>query len=253
MSLTATLNASHGSVAVFCCVLLLGILLYRMASVVCWVFISTTIFVMNPSENKTLHRLARLTLVGGGTGFLLQCVLSVGRVFVACVRALMLVVYAMLPFLLLGLGMALVQERWVEAVFMVSEGLDDSMMLRGLITVPINTVAAIGSYVLPLWNLGWLVLFHFPLQLLVWFLRGSEANHITMALRELGAAAPPLAAAAGAFASANMRDCTPLSFCVNVSFEEVCVSTKNLDLMAQTCLDASTRFVLVHLDAPSRN
>jgi hypothetical protein len=188
-------NDSLGAIAAFCGTVLLGMLMYRLISVVLWMFLGGT-----PDKIQTY---ARLGLLNAGTGFLMQICISLARLSSTAARTLFALVWNLLPFIVFGVVMALLQERWAEGMIMLADGV--TLTVRFLVG-PIKTVGDAGAHLMPVYNMIVYALFHFPSELLLWLLRDSQ--HMAGALRDASAAVSPLMTAAGAFVDANiMEEC----------------------------------------------
>ena len=225
-------NNNLDAVAVFCCVLLLGILLYRMAQILCWVILSLC---FTPQKNL-LQRYGHGQIIGGGIDFLLHVGVSLLRLIAMAARALMWTIYTLFPLLVLALALVLLQERWTEFMLMLASENETLKVMRWFIMAPFIALAEIGAYALPVFNLAVLVLIHLPLQILMRFFMmlgtNDEAYNLILFFREIGAAGPPLAAAAAQFVTANSPDyCKPLFLDDN----------NNIEGIAQTCFSTNNR------------
>lgn len=239
-------NNNLDAVAVFCYVLLLGILFYRMAQIVCWMALSL-FFVSTAPKNsyfKLLERYGHAQLFGSGIDFLLHTGVSLLRLIAMFFRALMWTIYSLLPLLALALLLVLLQERWAEFMLMLASENETLRVMRWFILAPFIALAEIGAYALPIFNLAVLVLIHLPLQLLLrFFMVGGDHGYIFLFFREIGAAGPPLAVAAAQFVTANSVDCNRLfNNNYNISFDDTTTATISpIESIAQDCFLSNSR------------
>ena len=236
-------NDSLGVIAAFCCIVLLGILLYRVISVVLWMILGTR-------DTDKIQKYARLSLLNAGTGFLMQICISLARVFSIAVRTFFALVVNLLPFIAFGVILALLQERWAEGMIMIADGV--TLTVRSLVG-PIKTLGEIGAHVMPIYNMIMYTAFHFPTEFVLWMLRDS--HHMAGALRDLSASASPLMRAAGAFVDANImaacqfsRQVCDVTSCVTVHDPTVCMdpSLRGMDFMPafHNLMSASEKAIL---------
>ena len=224
-------NDSLGAIAAFCSTVLLGMLLYRVISVVLWMILGWT----RGNTPDKIQTYARLGLLNAGTGFLMQICISLARLSSTAARTLFALVWSLLPFIVFGVTMALLQERWAEGLIMLADGV--TMTVRVLVG-PIKIAGEAGAQLMPLYNMIMYTLFHFPTELLLWLLRDS--HHMSGALRDVSAAVSPLMTAAGAFVDANiMEECRvsrqicDVTTCFTVRDPAACMDhrTRGMDFM----------------------
>ena len=256
MTLTALLNANMGAIATVCSVILLGILLYRITHIFCFLIVSAVLVIIPHKKTASssifsspLERFARLGLVGYAIQFFVLVFLTAVHITIAIMRAVLFVCYAMLPLLLLSLGLILVQEQWSSIMLVLVEIFNGplSSTLHTYLLAPLTILDKVGTFVLPLFNFGVYVLLQIPSQLLMWFLNGEGATHLGMALSELSLAAPCLAQSGRAFVAANTITSCTQEYCSNLtesteggSGAVSCIAV-GPTIAAQACLRAATR------------
>ena len=189
-TVTASLNASLLPVAVGCGVVLLSVLLYRVTNILVGLLLNAMLAVTavgNPAQ-----RLSQLGLIGNAAQFAATVFLALLRLGEAAFRALWMVVWAMLPFLVLASVLAVMEVRWYETMAVLTDGFNHgplSSLLRTVVLTPLQVLDAVGSAVLPIYNFGVFVFVQAPLTLLMWLLRGEGLAHFAAAFGEARLAA----------------------------------------------------------------
>ena len=213
MTPTAVLNAHLPETATAASLLVLGALVVRIAQLLVGLWIDALPLPSlrrRGAKRTLLQRFAGLGLVSAAVNFASAVLMSLARLAVAALHAMCTVVWALLPLVMLALLLALAQSRWADAMQLLTGAFNGPVgsTLRWALLAPLTLLDFVGQYVVPLWNLGWLVLFHMPLRFVGWLLSGSGAVQLVYALRELAAAPAPFMQSAAAFAAANLRtDC----------------------------------------------
>ena len=242
-TVTASLNANLLPTAVGAAVMLLAIILYRVVHIVVGLLLDAVLSVAKPPDR--IQRMGQLGLVGYAAQFVSVVCLAAVRLAAAMVRAVCLVAMAMLPFLLLSCLLALMEVRWYDTMAVLTDAFDDgplSSSLHALVLTPLSVLDAVGSAVLPIYNLCVLVVVQAPLRLLMWLLRGVGATHLAAAFYELRLLVPALADSARAFVTANQVDISFLTQdCVTAITANASFSCIPQTAVAQALLDPAAR------------
>ena len=223
MTLTAALNARMPETATVAALLVLGALVVRLTRLIVGLWVDAMPL---PSLKKSssqedealdapLKRYAQRGLIGAGVNFAYMVLASLARLAAAAVRALITVCYVLLPLLMVALLLAIAQERWADAMHLLTSAFNGSIgsAMRWLLLAPLTVLDVAGRYVLPAWNLGVLLFVHMPVRFLSWMLSGSGAIQLVYALRTLAEAPPAFMHSASLFVSANAQTaCAPEDF-----------------------------------------
>ena len=179
-------------------------------------------------------------LVGYGVQFIVLVCLSALRLVTSCLRVVLFVAYTLLPFILLSVGLSLMQERWNESVAVLTDVFNGplSSTVRSLVLTPILILDSVASATLPVYNFLVFAFVQMPVEILKFLLFKSDGpQHFMLALRALAAAAPELIRGGRAFVSANGMDACSSTYCIpNAS----CVRLAD-NVIAQACFDPQQR------------
>jgi len=250
-TLTSTLNANLSALATVCTIILLGILLYRITHVVCFLIVSAVLVIFPTQKassssslfNGPLHRFAQLGLIGHAAQFLVLVFMAAIHIAIAAGRSILFICYAMLPLLVLSTVLVLMQEQWSSCMLVLVDIFNGpfSSTLHAYILAPLAILDKIGTLAIPVFNFFVFVLLQIPMQLLVWFLHGGGASHLGAALNELALAAPTLTLAAKTFIEANTVTSCKQEYCVNLTEGGVSCVYIGSNVASQACLRAATR------------
>jgi hypothetical protein len=246
-TLTAALNANLGLIATVTSLIVLGVMLYRVARILCGLLIDGLLFTGHTRsalrQMSALKRFAQMGVVGYALQFVALLFLSAVRLLAAAFRAGLMVAYLMLPILVLSCVLVLLHERWSESMLVLTDIFNGSLgtTLRALLIAPLVLLDAVGTHVLPVFNLVVFVVVQVPGELLMWLLRGEGATHLMLAAREVGAMGSPFMASGKAFVTANSLTECPLRLCSNTTSGGVACVGLSLALRAEACLDPVVR------------
>jgi hypothetical protein len=226
--------------ACFAGVFVLTYLLYQLV----WVVSSLLIGSMFISEKEAdaLLEFSRRGLVGKFLGFLVLLLSTCLKLASAFAQTCVLLVYACLPLLILAGMFSLLEQRWGDSAVMVGSILNNpdspvASTLQMVVRVPLQVLDLVASYVLPVYNLFFYLIFNIPGEMLVQFFIGKGGSEFTSALKAISQSVPLMASAAGKYVRANPLTCpTPDPTC----WEGVCWPV-DASSVAAACLDSRQR------------
>jgi len=239
MSITSTLNGQLTAVCTVCVVLLVGILLYRVLSILCKILLMGIVFLPDVSSlDEPLKKFAQQGLMASVLRFGVLVVVTLLQLCVTIVSIVFTILYCLLPLVGLALVMVLMHERWSDSMMVLTDVLNGQVgsTLHQLVLAPLTLFDAVGTYVLPIFNLVVYVVVRIPVQMLVWVLQGNGVNHLMDALTSVCAAASELMASSKTFVVNNGKICNTEPVCSNGD----CVI---VDMVTQSgaCLNVAAR------------
>ena len=244
MSITSSININLPYVAVGCCVVLLGILLYRIANILCSSLVNGLLSIQSNKIKSPLKQFAYKGLIGHALQYVVLVLNCLFKLLIVIFRVGFLVLYSLLPIVLLALTLALIQRRWSETMLVLVDVFNGPFgsTLRWLVIIPLSVIDTVGIYLIPIWNLCVFTFVQAPLQLLMWMIKGSGSSNIMAGLRCIGDAAPFFAMEVKNFVEANAVSCeTSRALCTNVSFGGSLCSDIDIASAAVVCLDPVKR------------
>ena len=216
MSITSALNGQLLLVCTFCVVLLVGVLLHRVLSIICKILLAGMMFLPDVSSiDEPLKKFAQQGLVASVVRFAILVVVTVLQLCTVILNIVFTIVYGLLPLVGLALLMVLMHERWSDSMMVLTDVLNGQVgsMLHQIVLAPLTIFDAVGTYVLPVFNLVVFVLVRIPVQILVWVLQGNGVSHLMDALATVCAAASELMAASKLFVNSNGQSCNTEPVC----------------------------------------
>ena len=239
MSITSTLNGQLISICTACVVLLLGVLLHRVLSIICRLLLLGIMFLPDASAiDEPLKKFAQQGLVASVLRFAVLVVVTVLQLCVTILNIALTIIYGLLPLVGLALVMVLMHERWSDSMMVLTDMLNGQVgsTLHQLVLAPLTIFDAVGTYVLPVFNLVVFVVVRIPVQMLVWVLQGNGVSHLMDALASVCAATSELMASGKLFVINNGKMCDNAAVCSNgecVIVDMVTQSTACLNVAAR--------------------
>ena len=256
MSITLALNRSQPDIALACLLILVGMVAYRVTRILVTLVVNAAIIAGNLQLDREkpgtmLQKMAEFGLIGAAAEFACALVLIALRLLVSAARALLLVMYALLPLVMLSALMALIQVDWYESMAVLTDAFDGplSSTVRTLLLMPLRLLGEVGPMVIPAYNLLVFSLFQFPLQFLRWLFEGAGAYQLLLAVYEVRDLFPALAGSAKSFVDMNAGGCPARWECLPSTLVLSGNGTVTADLcafptaaaIAKGCLDPAAR------------
>ena len=170
--------------------------------------------------------------------FAVLVVVTVLQLCVTILNIALTIIYSLLPLVGLALVMVLMHERWSDSMMVLTDMLNGQVgsTLHQLVLAPLTIFDAVGTYVLPIFNLVVFVVVRIPMQMLVWVLQGNGVSHLMDALTSVCAATTELMASGKLFVINNGKTCDNAAVCSNgecVIVDMVTQSTACLNVAAR--------------------
>jgi hypothetical protein len=146
--------------------------------------------------DEPLKKFAQQGLVASVLRFAVLVVVTVLQLCVTILNIALTIIYGLLPLVGLALVMVLMHERWSDSMMVLTDMLNGQVgsTLHQLVLAPLTIFDAVGTYVLPIFNLVVFVVVRIPVQMLVWVLQGNGVSHLMDALTSVCAATTELMA-----------------------------------------------------------
>ena len=222
MTVTASINRALPEVALASLLVLVGLIAYRVVRILMTLVVNAAVAAggldaIGDGPESALRRMAEFGIVGAAVEFALALVLIALRLLMAAVRSLLMITYALAPFVFVSALLALAQVDWYESVAVLTDAFDGPLSdtLHTLLLMPLQLLGEVGPMVLPMYNLLVYAFVQFPLQFLIWLFKGAGAYQLLQAVGEVRDLFPALARAAQAFVAANAAGCPSLGACVS--------------------------------------
>jgi len=223
MSLTHTINANLPYISLVCVVCLLGILFHRIVRIFASALVSSIIAIQYQSDRlnsvkSTLQKYAHNSLYGHALSFLVTILNAALNLVIVAFRAVLFLVYILLPIVVVALLLIIVNERWADFLVFIIDTFNTSVgtTLRTIILFPLQILDIITSNVVPIFNLLVYIIIQAPLQIIFWIAQGQGKTHFISFLQNFAASFPIMAEKLSLFISNHTAECTNIYAASNV-------------------------------------
>ena len=242
VSLTSLINSNLIYVGIFTSIALLGIMLYRIARILCFSIVSGVIVINKNNKVKSgLQQFAHAGLIGHAIQFISLVISVILGFCISAIKTILFVCYSLLPFVILAMILVLVQYRWRQTMMILADLLNGDgalgATLRAFVNVPLNILDSVGTRVIPIYNLAIFIFLKMPLEILVWIFKHGSKDPMMQGIHSFGAMVPSLVSEGKVYIASISSPCVTI-ICSNVSY--IPCMPIDMSLVAQTCLEPST-------------